>query len=236
MYLTLVTSLTFPENTCLQEDPTGTDLPHILHHPTQLWSLDGYNTYLLLRVWRAPMGHCPARHEVFGVWSEVPWKVSGPPECRLFAEWVLRWTNRCAELVSSYLFSALANSQQIVSSHTKLYTLPINHLTDFVDPGSVRFLRISTWSLTALDPSRKLQSDFQSVFLLSSHNSPTWSVGTCKVMFLTQRWCIPEVTAAGILFQACLTSAFYKQAPCSSAAPVQTLKLGGHVSESQRQI
>lgn len=236
MYLTLVTSLTFPENTCLQEDATGTDLPHVLHHPTQLWGLDGYNTHLLLRVWRAPMGHCPARHEVFGVWSEVPRKVSGPPECRLFAEWVLRWRSRCVELVSFCVFSALANSQQILSRHMKLYTLPINYLTDFVDPGSVRFLRITTWSSMALGPSRNFQSDFQSVFLLLSHNSPTWSVGTCKVMFLKQGWCIPEVTATGILSQACLTSALCKQAPCSSAAPVQTLQLGGHVSECQRQI
>ena len=214
-------------------------VPHLqscIPHPTQLWGLDGYNTHLLLRVWRAPMGHCPARHEVFGVWSEVPRKVSGPPECRLFAEWVLRWRSRCVELVSFCVFSALANSQQILSRHTKLYTLPINYLTDFVDPGSVRFLRITTWSSMALGRSRNFQSDFQSVFLLLSHNSPTWSVGTCKVMFLKQGWCIPEVTATGILSQACLTSAFCKQAPCSSAAPVQTLQLGGHVSECQRQI
>lgn len=41
-----------------------------------------------------------------------------------------------------------------------------------VELNTCRFLRMSAWTAIALSSSRKLQSDFQSVFSLSSHNSP----------------------------------------------------------------
>lgn len=106
-----------------------------------------------------------------------------------------------------------------------------------VDLGTFRFLRITTWSSVALGPSRQLHSDFQSLFSLLSHNSPTWSVGTCKVTFLKQGWRhTPAMTATGILFQAYLTPAFCRQEPCSFAVPVQPLELGGLVLKSKTSL
>lgn len=88
--LCLVPIFILTENACLQEDFAGIDLPHFFYYPTQLWGLDSYHAHLLLRMWRAAVGHCKARHEVSGVWGEMSWEVSGPPECWLSAEWVLR--------------------------------------------------------------------------------------------------------------------------------------------------
>lgn len=86
--LCLVSSLLLTENARLQEDLAGVDLPHFFYHPTQLWGLDRHHAHLLLRVWRAAVGHREARHEVPGVRGQMSREVPGPPQCRLPAKWV----------------------------------------------------------------------------------------------------------------------------------------------------
>lgn len=88
--LCLVSSLLLTENARLQEDLAGVDLPHFFYHPTQLWGLDRHHAHLLLRVWRATVGHREARHEVPGVRGQMSREVPGPPQCRLPAKWVFR--------------------------------------------------------------------------------------------------------------------------------------------------
>lgn len=66
------------------------------------------------------------------------------------------------------------------TTYTKECMLPTQPVTQWVMPprgvelGTYGLLRVSTWKAESLASSRKLSCDFQSVFSLSSHNSPIW--------------------------------------------------------------
>jgi len=74
------------EDARVQEDPAGDDLPHIVHHSSQLRHLDRHVADLLLRMRGPPLGHCSAGGAMYGVRCQVSREVQGSPERRLLAE------------------------------------------------------------------------------------------------------------------------------------------------------
>lgn len=139
--LCLVLILILTENARLQEDFAGIDLPHFFYYPTQLWGLDSYHAHLLLRMWRAAVGHCKARHEVSGVWGEMSWEVSGPPQCWLSAEWVLRLRRPACVLILDLHIPVYQHIVCAFSYHTYKWDTdgPSSHRVDGISSALVHF-------------------------------------------------------------------------------------------------
>lgn len=74
------------ENARLQENTASAHLSHIINDSPQLCPMDSDISNLLLRVRRLIMGYCETRCKMYRMWREVPRKMQGPAQRRLFTE------------------------------------------------------------------------------------------------------------------------------------------------------
>ena len=77
----------FLEITRLQEDSAGFDLSYFIHNAPQLWGVDGDGSDLLPRVRGPAVGDRASGHALLRVWRQMPRKVPGPAQRRLFTKW-----------------------------------------------------------------------------------------------------------------------------------------------------
>lgn len=68
------------EESRLQEDPPGTHISHLLHHPAQFRGVDGHHAHLLLRVRGTAVGYCSAGNALHRVRRQMPREVPRPAQ------------------------------------------------------------------------------------------------------------------------------------------------------------
>lgn len=74
------------EDARVQEDPTGSHLPHLQHYTTQFPVVDRHIAHLLLRVRGAALGNRAPGRPLLRMWRQVSRKVQRPPQRGLLAE------------------------------------------------------------------------------------------------------------------------------------------------------